>query len=420
MTAKAKPRLGRRIFRAIAVLAAVGAIAMILLFCALWIEHRRGLTLPNPTGQFAVGRVIYDWTDDGTVDTLAPIPGTKRELLVWIWYPAQPQQSPLTSEYVPAALAAAVERDSGVLLGKFLTRDRSKVQAHSLQGAQLAPEQPSYPVLIMRAGASAEVWSYSTLAEDLASHGYVVVGFDAPYRTHEVVFPDGRVITRMPNNDPERCVELSGEAQTDCTNRLISAWTGDMSFVLDRLQHLNASDPDGKFTGRLDLTRVGAFGHSFGGAAAFRFCHDDPRCKAGIDLDGALHGRAIQSGITRPFMFVLSDHSGEHDPDGARILAEMRWVYDRLPSDSGAFIEIKGANHFFFSDDGALLKSHIVVGALRKLGIVRINGPRQLQVTAYCLRTFFDAYLRCISGAGAPKAPPTLQSSLYPEVQVVN
>jgi hypothetical protein len=35
----------------------------------------------------------------------------------------------------------------------------------------------------MRGGASAPVANYSTLAEDLASHGFVVVGFDAPYRT---------------------------------------------------------------------------------------------------------------------------------------------------------------------------------------------------------------------------------------------
>jgi hypothetical protein len=32
-----------------------------------------------------------------------------------------------------------------------------------------------------------------TLAEDLASHGYIVVGFDA-LRTGRVVFPDGRVM----------------------------------------------------------------------------------------------------------------------------------------------------------------------------------------------------------------------------------
>ena len=36
--------------------------------------------------------------------------------------------------------------------------------------------------------ASAGVVNSSTLAEDLASHGYVVVGFDAPYRTGFVAY----------------------------------------------------------------------------------------------------------------------------------------------------------------------------------------------------------------------------------------
>ena len=39
-----------------------------------------------------------------------------------------------------------------------------------------------------------------------------------------------------------------------------------MAFALDPLAQLNTADPAGEFTGRLDLTRVGIFGHSFGGA----------------------------------------------------------------------------------------------------------------------------------------------------------
>lgn len=58
------------------------------------------------------------------------------------------------------------------------------------------------------------------------------------------------------------------------------------------------------------------------------------------------------------------------------------------------FLEIRGANHFLFSDDGALLKSHIVMRALRMLGVVGIDGRRQLAVTSYCLRGFFDAELK--------------------------
>jgi dienelactone hydrolase len=158
---------------------------------------------------------------------------------------------------------------------------------------------------MMRAGASLEVWNYAALAEDLASHGYVVVGFDAPYRTGVVVFPDGRVMRRTSENDPELCLERTGQEQANCVNKLLTAWTADIAFVIDRLERLNISDPSGKFIGRLDMTRVGVFGHSFGGAEAAQFCSQDSRCKAGIDVDGSLHGSVLQAGIHKPFMFLL-------------------------------------------------------------------------------------------------------------------
>ena len=61
------------------------------------------------------------------------------------------------------------------------------------------------------------------------------------------------------------------------------------------------------------MQRVGVFGHSLGGAAALQFCHDDSRCKAGIDVDGAPLGNVISEGVTQPFMFILSDHGSESD-----------------------------------------------------------------------------------------------------------
>lgn len=182
----------------------------------------------------------------------------------------------------------------------------------------------SFPVVIMRAGASAGVVGYSTLAEDLASYGYVVVGFDAPYRTSVVVFPDGRVLRRTPENNPEICAEKEQSQQAACTGKLLTAWTADTAFVLGRLARLNSSDASGKFTGRLDMTRVGVFGHSFGGATATQFCRDDSRCKAGIDLDGQPFGSVIQSGLHQPFMFLLSDHGKAADPVGRQIEANIQ------------------------------------------------------------------------------------------------
>jgi predicted dienelactone hydrolase len=405
----------RRIFKSFAVLVMLGVVGLAALLGSLWLEHRTAVTLPAPTGSFPAGRATYDWTDDVGLDALAPVPGTKRELLVWVWYPAAVGQSVATTDdYVPTALGAEVERDLGALLGGLLTRDLSKVHAHSLRDSDVAPQQGTYPVVILRAGASAEVWNYSTLAEDLASHGYVVVGFDAPYRTNVVVFPDGRVMRRRLENNPELCEGQEKAQQANCVNRVMTAWIADIGFVLDRLERLNASDESGKFTGRLDMSRVGVFGHSFGGATAAQFCHDDSRCKAGIDLDGQPFGSVIQEGLQQPFLILLSDHGHESDPEGAQIMANIQSIYERLPPEGRLLIAIRGANHFLFSDDGALLKSHIVMRTLRAFGVGGIDGRRQLAVTVYCVHSFFDAYLK---GEGVSRLK--ISSPVYPEIEVL-
>jgi predicted dienelactone hydrolase len=199
-----------------------------------------------------------------------------------------------------------------------------------------------------------------------------------------------------------------------CVSRVLTAWTGDIAFVLDRLARLNASDSSGKFIGRLDMTRVGVFGHSLGGAVALQFCHEDSRCKAGIDIDGAPHGSVIQAGLRQPFMFLLSDHGNASDSASIQIGTDIQSIYDRIPPDRRLRAAIRGAFHFTFSDDGALLKSGIVRGVLRMLGKLGIDGRRQLAVTTYCVHTFFDMYLK---GAGGSRL--RISSLRYPEIHVL-
>ncbi len=387
----------------------LGAVGIAALFGFLWLEHRSEITLPTPTGSFAVGRVIQHWTDSLALDTLAPIPGTKRELLVWIWYPSVAGQSVEMDDYLPARLRPKAEASGGANIWTLLTRDVSNVHGHSARDPEVSPQQPSYPVVIMRAGASAPVLTYSTLAEDLASHGYVVVGFDAPYRTGRVVFPDGRMMRRTEQNNPEVCLVPDRSQMERCVSRVMTAWTGDIAFVLDRLARLNTSDSSGKFTGRIDTTRVGVFGHSLGGAVAAQFCHEDSRCKAGIDIDGAPHGSVIQAGLSQPFLFLLSDHGDASDSTSAQIRSDIQSIYDRIPPDRRLRVAIRGAFHFTFSDDGALLKSGVVRGVLRMLGKLGLDGRRQLAVTAYCVHTFFDMHLKGPGGSRSSIASPRFQ-----------
>lgn len=360
---------------------------------ALWIESQTGYVLPAPTGPLAVGRSVYDWHEG------------PREVLVWVWYPAAGQKG-VAQPWLPSWMTRAFRADQGPVR-RLLERDPAKVRGHSMADAAVSP-QGQYPVLILRGGASAEVVNYTTLAEDLASHGYVVVGIDAPERTGIVVFPDGRVVKRLPEQNVELCFEKSAAEQKTCVDHLLGSWTADIRFVVDRLPGLNES---GQFAGRLDVARLGIFGHSFGGAQAAQFCHEDPRCKAGIDIDGRLLGSVVKEGLRQPFLFLLSGQAEDHDAEAAMVLGEIQSVYDRLPADGRGRLVIHGSNHFFFSDGVALLKSQILIGALRSAGILRIDAQRQLAITAGVVRLFFDRQLKGIGG-GASEVP-----AKYPEVR---
>jgi len=51
-------------------------------------QSRQSVVLSNPTGLFAIGRVAYDWTDSSRPEIFSKDSNAKREMVVWIWYPA--------------------------------------------------------------------------------------------------------------------------------------------------------------------------------------------------------------------------------------------------------------------------------------------------------------------------------------------
>ena len=402
----------RRIARILKWLVVTGIGAFILFIAALLIEDRRPVSLPQPSGPYNVGRVIDDWVDDAGSDPVASTPGAKRELSVWIWFPADKTDTGPFDDYIPRAIQPKPEKSDATNPWTYLTRDPSLVRTHSRRDVAVGAGGP-FPIVLLRTGGSAAVVNYSSLAEDLASHGFIVVGADAPYRTGLVRFADGRAIGRLPENNPERCLGLARAEQERCALRLVDAWIADMSFVLDHLATLTAA-ASGRFADQVDLSRVGAVGHSFGGATVAEFCRRDPRCRAGVDIDGALQGPVIREGLKQPFMLLLSDHSAEAGPETDQIVTDLQSFYDHLPADGRLWADIPGAFHFMFSDDGAVMKSTAVRGALRVLGRLRIDARRQLAATSYCLRAFFDAHLN-----GRPGARPAIPSPAAPEVRVV-
>ncbi len=139
-----------------------------------------------------------------------------------------------------------------------------------------------------------------------------------------------------------------------------------------------------------------------------QFCHDDARCKAGIDIDGGPLGNVTAEDVGKPFMFLLCDHTGELD--APEVQAKIDAIYNRLPDDQRALFTITGANHFEFSDDGAFLESPLAMKLLRAVGLLHLDGRRQIAITTHCVGAFFDIYLK------RTPAPKLGEDHDYPEL----
>jgi len=80
---------------------------------------------------------------------------------------------------------------------------------------------------------------YTVLAENLASHGYIVVGINPTYTSNLIAFPDGRITHRSPQGT---IPDSAGSAAADqIGNRILEVWTQDVVFVMDQLETLNAA-----------------------------------------------------------------------------------------------------------------------------------------------------------------------------------
>lgn len=365
-------------------------------FVFIGVRHEQTMTLLAPSGSYAIGRQEYVWTDQARMDTLAPQAGTKRSFIVWSWYPAVSMPGARFAPYLPQKWGAISDQEQ-TLLGLSLKQKSTSIQTHSIEHAPLATSKTNYPVLLFEPGMGNTPTQYTTLLEDLASHGYIIFAITPTYSANTAVFPDGHVVPSTPAGKPE-----------NVSAPLLKIWSQDVLFAMGQLEKLNAN-PGTMFTQHLDLARLGVFGHSFGGATAVQVCHMDLRCQAGIDMDGYLTGDTTQMSLTRPFLFLQSDISSCSDGGCQTFQRDIRTVLRTIAPGAGYNLCINGAEHFNFSDY-ALDNVPWILRSLGALG--SIDGVRGLQITRAYVLAFFDKYLNHTPS-------PLLQgkTSTYPEVQ---
>ena len=400
MTAKLTPR---RVLRILTLAAALFMVAVVAAAVYGWFRHNQEVTLPEPAGPYAVGRVAFDWIDSTRPELFGKNPSERRELVVWAWYPALPGSSAgPAAPYLPDNWRQA--RSQGVA-SALLIQNLATVRGHARADAPLAAGAHPYPVIVMQPGLGPIAGDYTTLAEDLASRGYVVVASTPTYSANVVAFPDGRVVegsaaATVPDS-------ASPEEAKVMLDRLIGVWAADNRFLMDQLEKLNADDPAGRFTGQLDLTAIGVMGHSFGGASAAQTCRLDARCQAGVDLDGTPYGDVVETGLRRPFLFMWSIPGLLERAGDQQRIEDMRTLVSHTTAKTYQ-LTIRGMHHLNFSDYAVLYEP--ILRPMQMLG--SIEGRRGLKITTDYVAAFFDQYLR-----GAPSALLAGPAPDYPEVQ---
>ncbi len=250
--------------------------------------------LPAPTGPYQVGRAEYHLVDDTREEIFTDNPDDVRELMVYIYYPAEPPPDATPVPYLDDALRAAFEADGA---GPEFFAATDPVQPHAFAAVSLSDAESSYPVLIFMPGGVGMPFNYTALIEEVASHGYIVVATSQSYNSLVTVFPDGRTAYGIWDLDEV----MSGRLYVDW-EEVLSAWGADAVFVLDQLEVFNETDP--LLAGRLDLERVGIWGHSMGGTTAVWACQQDDRFKAAVDMDGEILDSMFGYDLIQPVMVM--------------------------------------------------------------------------------------------------------------------
>lgn len=357
--------------------------------------------LPAPTGPHKTGRMTFHWKDEVRDELETSTPGDQRELMVHLFYPADPQATGERARYVP---------DADVMRGPWNNDQIQRIgemRAYSIDGAALPDGDAKYPLLVCSPGGGMKGLTYHVLCEDLASHGWVVAAVDPPYNAKGVRFPDGRVLGSLKPAERGWPEPKSREDFERFYTERIVHWSRDISFVIDQLHALNSGN--GPFARRLDVERgIGVFGHSRGGQAAGTVRLIDQRVRGGVNIDGTAGDRPVlpakegDGSGSQPLLWLQrsipkppSDEQlkrakrtrAEYDAEVARILRS--WDDHLAGIDEGALrvhIERPEVEHIDFSDepfwDGRMTDQ------------ARPGKLRTIAETRAWLRAFFDGAVR--------------------------
>lgn len=367
------------------------------------------ITAPTLTGRAEIGTTDLHLVDRNRPDPWKP--ERRREVMATVTYPADRFTDGPRTRWLSDGMAQVI--DAALASPDYLgippgSIDWASALRHAETGVPADRWGGPRPVVVVFSpgfGVPREVGT--VLTDDLASRGYVVVSLSHTYESAAVEFPGGRLeIAPEPGSGP------------DFMKKALDARVADSRFVLDQLKRLSRGEnPDAgqrrlpRGLGQaLDLSRIGMFGHSYGGFTSGETMYHDRRVDAGINLDGAMGtsftdpyvpGEVTKHGLDRPFMLMGAEGTDEEGrpvehthltPEFDRTWAEFwgnqrGWKRDLL---------LRGSTHMGYSDLQAIVPQlgDLVTPEKRTEVIGTIDPERSLTAQRDYISAFFDLHLR--------------------------
>ncbi|WP_051823283.1 acetylhydrolase [Streptomyces sp. NRRL S-1448] len=373
--------------------------------------HRRDVVprLPAPTGPYRLGVTTLYLVDPSRHDPWDHRL-TRRELMITVRYPARTVAGhPVAPQMTPGAAQVFAGLDPRFHPGLPTSGvDWTATRTHAHTDA---PAQPvRRPVLLHTPGGGDPRTLGTGLAEELASHGWVVVSIDHPGDAGEVEFP----VTTPQRPAPVRTTVFRGDPRTDpdLFRTMIDTRLADTRFVRTQLAELAAGrNPDA--AGRplpdglghaLDVRRMGIYGHSAGGTTAAQALHDDRCLRAAINLEGYLDHPSRRPGQAGP-LFPVARHGVDRPlllvgTDGFPGRKELARSWSALLAHPHGRIrrrQIRHTAHAVFTDHAAFAPQLQTAGLMtardRNALVGALDPARSIPAVRDLVRTFFARHL---------------------------
>ncbi|CAG9982809.1 unnamed protein product [Clonostachys byssicola] len=336
--------------------------------------------IPEPPGPYNVGvrRLVINF--DNPDDPVSPN-NISTEYLATIYYP---------TEDSPSAPATYIEPELAQMYADVYKFNISHLTSTNHWNASYLSKCAGPSLVFAPGGWGPSTDGFVILLSDLASRGYVVAALDHPYEQPFLRFPNGTGLVGLPITTPssQPLIDLLHAVRVREMLHFVRNWP-------KLVTELGAP---------FRKTRIGAFGHSFGGSSALSAGIESDAIVATLNQDGTIWGRAAHNDSSadagKPTMLLtVQGHNNDQDKSFQN--------YTSNQSGWWRVISVNGTVHADWTD-ATFWKRW---GTTRPMGT--IDGRRMADIRGTYVSAFFGEH---IGGQESPLLDKN--SEEWPEVTV--